>query len=158
MSFDDRSIVISALRAAFQPAVKSLTAGQLDIYLELELSGTSVQTKARRRTSMHLHGTSSSAARAAETAHYAERRRSTMGAWSLAGTQATAGGPPWPPRSFPAPALMLCAAQRGESMCVCMCRLHDLGGSPFLIARAFNKNALARDTLLGEFAILSHLQ
>ena len=47
MSYDDRSIVISALRAAFQPAVKSLVAGQLDIYLELELSGTSVQTKVR---------------------------------------------------------------------------------------------------------------
>jgi len=49
----ERSIVISALRAALDPAVARLVPGQLDVFLELELSGTSVQTKVRpaQRTS-----------------------------------------------------------------------------------------------------------
>ena len=44
----ERSIVISALRAALDPAVARKVAGQLDVFLELELSGTSVQTKVRQ--------------------------------------------------------------------------------------------------------------
>ncbi len=43
----ERSIVISALRAALDPAVGRQVPGQLDVFLELELSGTSVQTKVR---------------------------------------------------------------------------------------------------------------
>ena len=41
----ERSIVISALRAVLDPSVARKVPGQLDVFLELELSGTSVQTK-----------------------------------------------------------------------------------------------------------------
>ena len=47
-SDSERSIVISALRAALDPAVARKVPGQLDVFLELELSGTSVQTKVQQ--------------------------------------------------------------------------------------------------------------
>ena len=75
--------------------------------------------------------------------------------WSLAGIPLMAGGELRDASSMRCPAGcpsgVLSHSWR-RLVCVCTDRLHDLGGSPFLFARAYNKNALARDTLLGEHA------